>query len=225
MQTRLRTNRGSALAVMEGGLMKKSKANVTVNRQKNYKIGTIHGKTLTENRACENEIRNQLYFIGELRLKWSKTTTTRIRLIGYETPLGHNRDNCIDLLGYDEEHNPYLIELKKQDTSDIFQDIINQLGRYETDFKKILQRVSAEIADTFLFREFNLTDKIIKIALIPREYYKNDKIIPVPPYKKCGVIFCSFARMKKIYDDNGYVCIADQAKNRGYISLRIENQK
>ena len=47
--------------------------------------------------------------------------------ISYEIPLGHRGDR-LDLLGYDEDHNPYLIELKKDSTNEDLSQIMKKMA-------------------------------------------------------------------------------------------------
>src|SRR5208282_1707751 len=47
------------------------------------------------------------------------------RIVGYEVPLwkrGNNRDQCMDLLGYDCMYKPWIIELKTGNSTDRLND-------------------------------------------------------------------------------------------------------
>jgi len=107
-----------------------SKKSEKTPRRKDFKIGRLHGQLSTTVDKYENEIRNQLYQIANLDIVITRSNKTRVRLIGYEIPLAI-KGKRIDLLGYDNQLNPYLIELKRGDSSDTLQDISDQLRKYE----------------------------------------------------------------------------------------------
>ncbi len=89
-------------------------------RQNNFRLLTIHGKLNPQRDESEARLRNDLYLVGSLTLDYGSKGSINIRLVGYEVPLttGQSRGYCIDLLGYDKEFNPYIIELKTSITSD-----------------------------------------------------------------------------------------------------------
>ena len=64
--------------------------------------------------------------VGSLTLDYGGMGKINIRLVGYEVPLttGQSRGYCMDLLGYDKEFNPYIIELKTSITSDTIDKVI-----------------------------------------------------------------------------------------------------
>jgi hypothetical protein len=57
--------------------------------------------------GSEARIRNDLYMVGAFKLMYSQKLNVDVRLIGYEVPLQSSkpRGKCIDLFGYDAEHN------------------------------------------------------------------------------------------------------------------------
>lgn len=190
-------------------------------REKDYKIGRVHGRVTTKTKKGENEIRNQVFLIGQVMIEVERDVALPIRIIAYEFPLGGGRDNCIDLLGYDEKHNPWIFELKKENTRDSIKKMIEQVNCYAEKFADIIPSVAKEISKVYFLNNFSLTKNIRKVILIPREYY-NNRDLTLPNHNQ-GIFFCSFARIKSLYDDDGQVNLLSKTIKSGWIRLRIMN--
>jgi len=192
---------------------------VTV-RKKDFKIGSFHGKLLPEDRSSEAKIRNDLYLVGMLRINLTRKESINIRLIGYEIPLGRRGDR-LDLIGYDEDHHPFLIELKKDSTNEDLNQIMQQVHRYERQFKDIKIAIRDEFRMRFHWPEFEFTDKAKKMILAHREFYKDKS---TKDYRSSDVYICSFSGLKDIYDADGNVIVLDKRGSKGFVSLKIENR-
>jgi hypothetical protein len=191
-------------------------------REKNFKIGQIHGKVKTQTGYCENEIRNQLFLIGKVHIQLKKNFAIYVRLVSYEFPLGHNRGKCIDLLGYDREFNPWIFELKKENTNDGVAKTIAQINGYAESFDKIKIHVAKEIEEAYLINGFKFSDRVKKCILIPNEYY-IDRLAEIKSQKLDDLYFCSFARIN-IYDSKNKVDLISKSIGKGYISLKVINK-
>jgi len=150
----------------------------------------------------------------------TRTENVKVRLIGYEIPLGRRGDR-LDLLGYDEDHNPYLIELKKDSTNEDLSQIMKQVSRYELQFRDIKRAIRDEFREKFHWPEFEFTDQDKKMTLAHRELYKGKS---PKDYKSTDIYLCSFARLNDIYDADGNVIILDKRGSKGFVSLKIENK-
>lgn len=143
-------------------------------RENDHKLFRIHGKISPQQATYEAKLRNDLFMVGELRITTGKGKHRRIRIIGYEMPLGSNRDECIDLIGYDKDHNLYVVELKTNSKNSP-KDVTDQLERYTKKVTKILGKLASEVRDQLLLEGFTFSRKIIKVALIPQSYHDESK--------------------------------------------------
>jgi hypothetical protein len=189
-------------------------------REKDFKIGSFHGKLLPEDRSGEAKLRNDLYLVGMLRINLTRTMNTNIRLIGYEIPLGRKGER-MDLIGYDEDHHQYIIELKKDNTNQDINQIMQQIDRYERQFNDIKNAIRDEIRAKFHWPDFEFTGQVKKMILAHRDYYKGKS---PKDYKSADVYICSFARLNDIYDADGNVTVLDKRGSKGYVGLKIENR-
>ena len=103
-------------------------------RRSDFKLGCIHGKLVPNVRSEEAWVRNQLYLIGSLVVEQAN-----IKLVAYEMPLSDSqaRDSCIDLFGYDQNRKPWIIELKKGNSTEHGENIMGQLTGYDQRFQTI----------------------------------------------------------------------------------------
>jgi len=189
-------------------------------REKDFKIGSFQGKLLPEDGTSEAKLRNDLYLVGMLCINFTRTENVNVRLIGYEIPLGYKGDR-LDLLGYDEDHNPYLVELKKDSTNEDLSQIMKQISRYELQFREIQEAIRDEFRLKFHWPEFEITEQVKKMILAHRDYYKDKS---PNDYNVVDVYICSFARLNEIYDADGNVIILDKRGSKGYVNLKIENR-
>jgi hypothetical protein len=146
-------------------------------RQEKFKIGQLHGKLRAENEESEAHIQRTVFLSQRLKLCRAKDDflNPMIRIFGYEIPLrtGCSRGECVDLMGYDSDHNLYLIELKKENSNEQIKKIAEQINGYEKDARKILPQIEDDFKNEFFFRiSFK---EIKKIVLAPREFYKEKK--------------------------------------------------
>ena len=142
-------------------------------RKSNFRFGCIHGKIETLNNKSEAAIQRKVFSSPGIEINWSRHTKERIRLFGYEIPLssGANRGNCVDLMGYNKEHELYIIELKKKDSKEKLSDINNQINDYAS--KVSLSDIEQDFKDVFLF---DIKFKSIKkLILAPREFFEKNK--------------------------------------------------
>jgi hypothetical protein len=149
-------------------------------RKHNFRLGQLHGKLQAENNKSEAQIQRTVFLSQKLKVFKKRNETILIRIFGYEVPLKDNctRGQCIDLLGYDKDHNLYLIELKKKESHERIVDIIEQLSGYEAYVKQILPGIEEEFKSEYFFPiSFKAVKKII---LAPREFYETRKEELIP---------------------------------------------
>lgn len=192
-------------------------------RKENFKLGCFHGKLNPENLNSEAKLRNDLYLIGSLKLNISREIVKNIRLIGYEIPLksGSPRVNCIDLIGYDQNHTPYIIELKIDSSNESLDEIIEQVNGYEVMFNVVKSHIENEFKSKFHWADFSFNFSPIKIILVHRAYYENKS------FKKLKIdertYICSFGGVKDI-SKNGNITLLGQCGSKGYVNLKIHNK-
>ncbi len=161
-------------------------------RQVDFRLGSVHGK-IPHASSIEAQVRNHLYNVGMIILRHKTGRFTKIRLVGYEVPIwnrGKSRDECIDLLGYDEAFRPWIIELKKAASIEKVPKVVSQVNRYAEAFQEIKTPIQAEIRERFFWPDFTFNGEIGKIILADRAFY-NQKEIPV---RNTDINFCYFAR-------------------------------
>ncbi len=144
-------------------------------RKKDYRFGQLHGKLQAGNSASEAQIQRTVFLSQKLKICRKRDEIVLVRIFGYEVPLKQScsRGQCIDLIGYDKDHNLYLIELKKKESQERIADIIEQLNGYEESIKCILSNIEEEFKrEYFLPINFKAIKKII---LAPREFYEKKK--------------------------------------------------
>ena len=163
-------------------------------RTSEFKLGSIHGKSPTD-RCREAQLRNHIFGTGNLVIDGGAKLKTRIRIVGYEVPIwrrGKSRDECIDLLGYDETFKPWIIELKRAKSSEKLADVFTQVDRYVKAFDEgIRNAVQDEIRLRFLWQDFCFGSETGKMILADRYFFKNQKTVLVG---RSDVLLCSFAR-------------------------------
>jgi len=189
-------------------------------RQDNFKIGTFHGTLTPTNSSKEAKFRNVLYLIGNLVIQVKNDLLINIRLIGYEIPLG-NREERIDLLGYDSEKNPYIIELKTDSSTEKLPDIINQINNYSRIFPSIVPFIEDEFYNKFFFN-LKFTNDIRKIILAPREFFQTIKDKSIYPSVD-EVMLCSISKVKTVFDEKKLI-IEDKLAQYETITLKVENK-
>lgn len=188
-------------------------------RKDNFKICTFHGTMDPGKGSKEAKLRNALYLIGNLKLQISRTEVVSIRIIGYEIPI-EKRGKRIDLIGYDKDKNPWIIELKAHDSKEKIKEIIQQINGYEIIFKNQIDAIEKEFADK-CFVNIALTRNIKKMILAPRDFYHNQDKKSYP--KKDEITLCSIGYIKEIFDSSGNFTLGSRLSNYEKITLSVEN--
>jgi len=146
-------------------------------REKNFKLGCLHGKLQAEDKNSEAHIQRTIFLSQRIKVKRKRNSASIVRVFGYEVPLekGKSRGRCVDLMGYDEDCNLYIIELKKKEAKDKIEDVICQINDYEKSVKEILPQIQKEFKNAFLFPIEIKFKSIKKMIIAPREFYEGKK--------------------------------------------------
>lgn len=168
-------------------------------REKDFRLLTVHGKLNPAKEDSEAKLRNDLYMIGSLTLNFSAVKKVNVRLIGYEVPLiaGISRGNCVDLLGYDNDHNPYIIELKVESSKEKLNEIVKQINDYSDKFMYVRDGIEEELQRKLHLPDFKIGTIVKKVILIPRNYYKHN---PIDDYLESEILFCSISGLRNTSD-------------------------
>ncbi len=194
----------------------KTEQNDEVVSQKDYKLFRMHGRVAPQFGHYEAKLRNDLFMVGALQIKTGKKEHQRVRLIGYEVPLEtENSVEYIDLLGYDNKYNLYIVELKTNNESNPV-DVSTQLKGYRENVQKIIDSLEREVRDLLFLQDFYFSRKIIKLALVPHDF----KITPNSESKwDHDVLVCSI---------DGRTDIGNLVENRGtfgFVTFNIKENK
>jgi len=159
----------------------------------------FHGKQLLNGDKREHKIQRDIFLVGSMRLVFSKTKKTDVRIIAYEMPLGKKRrSESIDLVGYDSNLNLYLIEVKRGDNPDTLEEhVVRQVGSYAEMFDQVKSDFEQEFRERFFFdARFR---GIIKMVCAPRYYYEKNGAKNQSFAKSYGgdVLFGFFGGIKK----------------------------
>jgi len=156
-------------------------------RTGDYKIGCLHGKRDAKNPLSEAQIQRTIYSSQRLMISKTRNEKPVIRIIGYEVPLEvGKRGKCVDLMGYDNDKNLYIIELKKEDSNEKIDKAIEQLNDYAKLVENIKHYIEKESEETFFIKI--AFKKIIRMIIAPRDYYKDNE----PSIGHSGIIFGCF---------------------------------
>lgn len=181
-------------------------------RKRDFKIGCFHGKVIPEKPEDESTLRNGLFLKGSLILI-RETKACKIRFIGYEVPTCEGKDSKknIDLLGYDENYDLYLIELKRGLTSEKTNIATGKINRYYECLLKSLPSLQNEFRLEYHLPEFEFSGLIHCVILAHSIYYikhkpsefKENGISPYTfRYEKDDDILKNKCIRKSNYDDN-----------------------
>lgn len=163
-------------------------------RKLDFKIEQIHGKipSKSSREAC---IRNYIFGARSLLINHTKNKKTNIRIIGYEVPIyarGKKRDECIDLVGYDESFHPWIIELKIGKSSELLDDVVSQVNRYASAFDEgIRGPIQDEVRARLLWPIFSFEGAVNRMILADRSFFAGHK---EHPENSDDIVFCSFSR-------------------------------
>lgn len=144
-------------------------------RKGDFKLGVIHGKIKAQKR--ELIMQRNIFLMSSIIIKSARDVESnrRIRIFGYEVPLGHYRDKCIDLLGYDKDHFLYIIELKDSENNEKLPDVEEQITGYANGISKARLDLEKDFADTF-FAKVKFKEVVKKIILAPHEFYRKNGV-------------------------------------------------
>lgn len=142
-------------------------------RTGDFKLGIIHG-TLKAYRQ-ELIMQRNLFLMSNIVIKSARDekSNRRIRIFAYEVPLGYHRDECIDLLGYDEDHFLYIIELKDSESKEKLPEAERQIGAYSDKISKVRLELEQDFAHTF-FMKMEFKEMVKKVILAPNKFYEDN---------------------------------------------------
>jgi hypothetical protein len=189
-------------------------------RESNFKIGCFHGKLDPKN-GSEAKIRNDIYLTGMVEIRQTNKTSILIRLVAFEMPLTkiHKRNKCIDLLGYDKNFKPYIVELKKPKSPESVDKIIRQIDGYAERFDECCHYVEKEIRKRYLWNDFKFsTERVGKIFLASRQFFEDKHF---ESFEKIGIFACSFSKIKENFDN---LDILSKCGSKGVVGLKIHNK-
>jgi len=143
-------------------------------RKKDFRLGKIHGKTSPQKKLSEATVQRNL-FLGQ-RITFVRKRDGRsnpvVRIFAYEVPLEKvSRGRCIDLLGYDQDKNLYIFELKNKNSTEKLSKVNSQIKDYANTLIKIKEDIEREFNEEFFFTNIEFKE-IRKIVVDPREFYK-----------------------------------------------------
>jgi hypothetical protein len=141
-------------------------------RTKDFKLGCLHGRLQAIDPKSEAHIQRNIFLSQRIKV-WRKINLTPIiRIFGYEIPIeNHKRGRCIDLMGYDENHDLFIIELKRRDSTEKIKKVIEQINNYADSVQQILPDIEKEFKEVFFFPIKFASIK--KMIIAPREFYKG----------------------------------------------------
>lgn len=190
-------------------------------REKGFRIGCVHGRATAKDRGSEAQLRNDLYQVGMLSIRFSREGSRDIRLVAYEMPLEKaSRGRCIDLFGYDQDRMPWIVELKKGSSSEKLEGIIEQIDDYASRFEATREYVEAEIRCRFHWPDFAFSPGVGKVILAEREFYKGRVL---PSYDELGIRCCSFSGIRSVLKGKQVALLALES-GKGVVNLKVENR-
>jgi hypothetical protein len=186
-------------------------------RLKDFKIGCFHGKINPEDGSIEAKLRNELYLIGMLKIAVTRSESIDIRLVAYELPLqtGKLRGRCIDLLGYDQNKVPWIIELKKADSNEKLNQVIEQVLEYADLFRGVRNSIEHEIQKKYHWNEYRFSENTQKMILAHRSFFQNTW---PKNHETLGIYCCSFSHTLA---ENS---LLEKFGSKGFVRLKIENR-
>jgi hypothetical protein len=146
-----------------------------IDRNEKFKLGCWHGVFQAGKQSSEVYTQRILVKLQCLMIRENQDPVKNpiVRIIGYEIPLqsGKSRGRCVDLMGYDKDHNLWLIELKQKSNKEPLDKIIEQINDYEARVSRIKQNIEKEFGEKYYYPlKFN---KIKKLILAPEDFYKR----------------------------------------------------
>jgi len=195
-------------------------------RTGDFKVGCFHGRLVPESPGCEATLRNQIFLIGNLKINETRERSINIRLLAYELPLEHDkpRGRCIDLVGYDEEMHPWIIELKKTASQEPIGRVVNQVTEYGEMFLNVMLHVEEEVRRVFHWKDFHFVGEPKKMILSGRDFFAHNNHNGDTVLSDMKEVYCcSFANIASELDGGGEVTLLDR-NHDGILPLTIQNR-
>ncbi len=163
-------------------------------RKQDFKLGQIHGRLQAENNKSEAQIQRAVFLSQKINLFVSRGHTIQIRLFGYEIPLQSNasRGRCVDLMGYDEKHNLYLIELKDENSREKTDKIEKQITDYEIMLRQRLIDIQKDFKREFFLPIIFGRKKIYRIILAPKQFFNPHRMKEIKRLRNEDIIYADF---------------------------------
>lgn len=180
-----------------------------------FKIGSWHGRILSSDDKREYAIQRELYLLGGIEIVQSRSNKIRIRLIGYEVPTRtKNMGRACDLLGYDEQHNLWIIEVKHAKNNEPLCKAVEQVAKYCNCYSKKLRDLEENYSSAFF-----LSIKFAGVraaVLAPNKFFDKDDRDFATSYTG-DVLICRFGRVH-----NGDIPnISQRGKSTGFLQVAI----
>lgn len=164
-------------------------------RKSDYKLfNEAHGKD-PKNKNSEVAMTRHIYWSHMPIMLYDDSGIHSISLVGYEVPLGSYQGNqkFVDLVGTDRHGYIYLIEAKRKDnTNDLFRDVIPQIYAYEEKLLNSLDSFLFELRQNNDHQDFEYAG-IKKLILAPKDYYRR-AFRKNPTGIVDGVMLCTFKK-------------------------------
>lgn len=163
-------------------------------RKGDFRLGRVHGKLQAEKPRSEAHLQRIVFLSQKLNLILARKTFIQIRLFGYEVPLicKVSRGNCVDLMGYDEKHNLYIIELKDEKAKDRIRKIEEQINNYEKKIRQIVIFIQKDFEKEFYLPVIFNKEKFYKIVLAPKKFYNPQQLKDINCLDNNDIIFADF---------------------------------
>jgi hypothetical protein len=124
----------------------------------------------------ERFLQRVLYLRG-IDVVYTSTERSYLRPIAYEMPLYEgNRVQSIDLVAYDVHLDVWLIELKRADSADRLDDIVQQITGYATAWGHIKNCVQQEFRERFHSEASFQDTKLLIVAPRAAQLMRNPKV-------------------------------------------------
>jgi hypothetical protein len=167
-------------------------------RVRDFKIGQFHGKPKAKKSRTEVSLQRNLFTSQVVTITRSRKDKSIVRIFAYEMPLGYSRNWCVDLVGYDQNHNLYLIELKRGKSAEKLDKVVGQINRYAdiVNRPEVKAVIESEFRSMYHFPAgFMFGRTIKKVILAPRKFFQGKK---QQLLKEADGIECLFIKTEKV---------------------------
>lgn len=164
-------------------------------RTSGFRLGQCRGRIRPKNDKTEAQLQRDVFLLGSAAFECGQQLQLHVRWAAYEVPLFKaSRGKAIDLMGYDSKFNIYLIELKRGNSGEKLEKVVEQINEYGKVFEKIQNKVQEEFNRTFFCNaQFQ---EIRKVILAPRRYFsKKPEVVP-------GITLAYFARLRQEHESD-----------------------